>query len=65
MRALLVGLKTLRPDQMAALMALGLIEEAAFRPNLGGLALDLGIARFDAILRARQAEFLASIGFEG
>ena len=48
-----------------ALMALGLIEEAAFRPNLGGLALDLGVAGFDAILRARQAEFLASIGFEG
>jgi hypothetical protein len=64
-RALLVGLKTLRPDQMAALTALGLIEEAAFRPNLGGLALDLGVAGFDAILRARQAEFLASIGFEG
>ena len=46
-------------------MALGLIEEAAFRPNLSGLALDLGVAGFDAILRARQAEFLASIGFEG
>jgi hypothetical protein len=50
---------------VAALRALGLIEEAAFRPNLGGLALDLGVAGFDAILRARQAEFLGSIGFEG
>lgn len=64
-RALVAGLKTLRPDQLAALTALDLIEAAPFSPNLGTLVLDLSVAGFDAILRARHAEFLHSIGFQG
>ena len=64
-RALVAGLKTLRPDQIAALDELGLIDAQPFRPNLGALALDLSVAQFDAALWAKQAEFLHDIGFEG
>lgn len=63
--ALVEALKTLRPDQRAALERLELIEAAPFTPNLGGLALDLSVSGFDASLRRRQADFLESIGFQG
>jgi len=64
-RALVTRLKTLHPDQVAALQELGLIDKRPFAPNLGGMALDLSVAGFDARLRARQADFLQAIGFAG
>lgn len=65
LRALVAGLKTLRPDQLAALSAMDVIDPRPFAPNLGALRLDLSATSFDAGLRLRQAEFLQAIGFQG
>lgn len=63
-RALVRALKTLTATQEARLKALDVIDTTAFVPNLGGLALDLSVARFDAALREKLAKFLDQIGFQ-
>lgn len=62
--AMTSALKCLRPDQIARLDGLGLVQHARFHPDLGGLALDLSVAGFDAALENRFAEFLRQINRE-
>jgi hypothetical protein len=58
--------KRLTPAQLAALRALGAVEEAAFDPSAAlsqlGLTADLSVAAFDAELRVRDAGLLEETG---